>query len=75
MEKDIQKSLAVLNEGGLIAFHDYRLKPNEFDAGWDEGVTQAVNAFVASGAEIIARHKTLAVVRPPSFVSQQVQGA
>ena len=75
VEKDIQKSLAVLNEGGLIAFHDYRLKPNEFDAGWDEGVTQAVNAFVASGAEIIARHKTLAVVRPPSFVSQQVQGA
>lgn len=60
---DIEKALSVLEPGGLIVFHDYRISPCEFN-GWDEGVTQAVNDFIGSGAEIISRHESVAVVRP-----------
>jgi SAM-dependent methyltransferase len=70
VERDIEKALGVLRPGGLLAFHDYRKEHGEFDGHFDEGVTNAVNELVASGGEIIARHKTLAVVRPPAFVSQ-----
>jgi SAM-dependent methyltransferase len=68
VEADIEKALAVLEPGGLIAFHDYRLAPGQHDGGWDPGVTEAVDALVARGGEIIATHKTLAVVRPPVLV-------
>lgn len=69
VESDIAKCLEVLKPDGLIAFHDYRLKPNEGGDGWDEGVTAAVNELIENGGEIVARHKTLAVVRPPILVS------
>jgi hypothetical protein len=67
---DIDKAIRVLKPGGTIAFHDYRTHLNEFagDNAFDEGVTQAVNELISNGGEIIARHKTLAVVRPPSLV-------
>jgi len=68
VEADIEKSLAVLNRGGLLAFHDYRTQPGECDGGWDEGVTEAVNSLLANGGELISRHDTLAVVRPPVLV-------
>ena len=71
VQADIEKALPMLATGGLIAFHDYRKHPNEFegDNAFDEGVTQAVNELIFNGGEIIARHKTLAVVRPPSLVT------
>lgn len=68
VEADIDKSVAVLNRGGLLAFHDYRTTPGECDGGWDEGVTDAVNNLLANGGELISRHDTLAVVRPPVLV-------
>ena len=69
VEADIAKCLEVLKPDGLIAFHDYRLKPNEAGDGWDEGVTAAVNELIENGGEIVARYKTVAVVRPPILVS------
>jgi hypothetical protein len=69
VEADIKKATAVLNDGGLLAFHDYRTHPGESDGGWDEGVTAAVNDLIEKGGEIVSRHHTLAVVRPPAFVS------
>lgn len=69
--KDIEKTSRLLKPGGLLAFHDYRTHPQEFegDNAFDEGVTQAVNELISNGGEIIARHKTLAVVRPPALVT------
>lgn len=69
VEADIDKAIGVLNPGGLIAFHDYRTHPGDCDGNWDEGVTSAVDAFLRDGAELIERHKTVAVVRPPALVS------
>ena len=68
VEADIDKCLAALKHGGLLAFHDYRTSPGECDGGWDEGVTAAVNNLLANGGELISRHDTLAVVRPPVLV-------
>jgi SAM-dependent methyltransferase len=62
---DLDFALQMLAPGGLIAFHDYRTYSGEFDGRWDPGVTKAVDEFVASGAELVARHDSLAVVRPP----------
>ena len=69
--KDIQKTLPLLKPDGLLAFHDYRTHLNEFegDNAFDEGVTNAVNELISNGGEIIARHKTLCIVRPPSLVT------
>ncbi len=71
VKSDIAKVLPVLKPGGLIAFHDYRTHPHEFegDNAFDEGVTNAVNELISNGGEIIARHKTLCIVRPPAFVT------
>jgi hypothetical protein len=65
---DIAKAMAVLSPGGLLAFHDYRTSPGECDGGWDEGVTAAVNQLLVDGGELISRHDTVAVVRPPVLV-------
>jgi hypothetical protein len=69
VEVDIKKAMSVLNENGLLAFHDYRTFEGESDGGWDPGVTESVNALIEKGGEIVSRHHTLAVVRPPAFVS------
>lgn len=71
VRKDIETALSVLKPGGLIAFHDYRRDRQEFasDPAFDEGVTESVNELIALGGEMIARHKTLAIVRPPQLVS------
>jgi len=71
VESDIEKAIEVLAPNGLLAFHDYRLEPDEAVGGWDEGVTNAVNNLIQKSGELIARHKTLAIVRPPVLVSQQ----
>lgn len=65
---DIEKALQVLKPDGLLAFHDYRCRPGESDGGWDIGVTEAVDQFLDRGAELVSRHDTLAVVRPPAQV-------
>jgi hypothetical protein len=69
VEADIEKSLSVLAPGGLIAFHDYRTAPGECDGGWDPGVTASVNKLLSAGGELISRHDTLAVVRPPALIA------
>lgn len=65
---DIHKALEVLKPDGLLAFHDYRKFPNELNSGWDPGVTSAVDELIESGGEIVSRHHTLAVVRPPARI-------
>ncbi len=62
---DIEKCLRVLSPNGLIAFHDYH-RPT------DPGVTDAVDAFVESGAEIISITNSLAVVKPPALIPLEV---
>lgn len=69
---DIRKALLAIKTDGLLAFHDYRVKPGEFDSGWDPGVTQAVNELIADGGELLARHATVAVVRPPALIPLEV---
>lgn len=68
VKTDIRKALEVLKPEGLLAFHDYRTKPGEHDNGWDPGVTAAVDQLIENGGEIVSRHQTLAVVRPPAHV-------
>jgi predicted O-methyltransferase YrrM len=72
VSSDIQKSLEKLAAGGLIAFHDYREHPGQYDGRWDEGVTQAVNEFLSAGAELVSTHDSLAVVRPPAAIPLEV---
>jgi predicted O-methyltransferase YrrM len=69
---DIYKALDALKPGGLIAFHDYRRRPGEYDGRWDAGVTQAVNELIADGAELLSTHATLAVVRPLAAIPLEV---
>jgi hypothetical protein len=59
---DIGKALRALSPTGVIVFHDYQ-SPN------DPGVTQAVDELLASGAHLIQKQHTLAVVRPQNLAS------
>jgi SAM-dependent methyltransferase len=61
VDADIAKALAVLKPGGLLLFHDYS---NELDFE----VQEAVDDFIASGAELVKTVNTLAVVRPPAAI-------
>lgn len=74
VKADIEKALAVLKPDGLLAFHDYRKHLNEFegDNAFDAGVTKAVDELISNGGELVARHRTLAVVRPPVFVTNSI---
>lgn len=65
VKRDIEVAIRHLKADGLIAFHDFREYPAQHDGGWDPGVTEAVQEFLKSGAELIERHATVAVVRPP----------
>jgi len=64
VRRDIKQTLPLLAEGGLLAFHDYRLHAGEIDGRWDPGVTEAVNELLSKGAKLISRHDTIAVVAP-----------
>lgn len=64
VQADVGYAVARLAPGGLLAFHDYREHHGEFDGGWDAGVTQSVLELVSGGAQMLARHGSLAVVRP-----------
>lgn len=62
---DIAKALGVLADGGLLAFHDYNQHT-------DFGVCVAVDELLANGAELIQTKDSLAVVRPPANIPQEV---
>lgn len=68
VKEDIEICLANLKADGLLLFHDYRTDSGECDGRWDPGVTQAVNEYISSGATLVARHSTVAVVKPPALV-------
>ena len=63
VKHDIDLCLSMLRPDGLLAFHDYR------DAG-DPGVRQAVDELLSDGGELLSRHDSLAVVRPPSRIPE-----
>lgn len=69
---DIKCSLPLLADGGLLAFHDYRQFPGQYDGRWDEGVTKAVDELLRSGGEMLSTHDSLAVVRPPAAIPLEV---
>jgi hypothetical protein len=62
---DIHRVSDVLAPSGLIVFHDYQ-------NGTDDGVDQAVDEFLSSGAELVSKHDSLAVVRPPAAIPLEV---
>lgn len=59
---DIDHTLPLLTPDGMIAFHDYRWGTSK--QGYDAGVEQAVNEFLETGAAIVLRVGSLAVVQP-----------
>lgn len=62
---DIARTLEMLSPGGLIVFHDYA-NPSH------PGVAQAVDDLIAAGGEIVSRIDSLAVVKPPAAILQEV---
>lgn len=63
--RDIERSIAVLADDGLLAFHDYRSLN-------DPGVTKAVDELLANGGELISTTDSLAVVRPPAAILMEI---
>lgn len=63
--RDAHRASQLLDEGGLIAFHDY-------DNGRDPEVTEAVKDFLSVGAELVGVVGSVAIVRPPVRVPQEV---
>lgn len=66
VETDIVKSLAVLSPDGLLAFHDYSTE--------HVGVTEAVNQLLLNGGEVVSRHDSLVVIRPPTAMLPFLSG-
>jgi len=67
VKRDIELSLDCLREGGLLAFHDY--------CSENMGVVQAIDEFVAGGAQVVAQHETIAVISPtkrPQPIAKEV---
>jgi Methyltransferase domain len=60
---DIAAAREAVAPDGLVAFHDYRQFADEHHRGWDPAVTAAVDALIAGGAELVARHETIAVLK------------
>lgn len=63
--KDIERTLAVLTDDGLIAFHDYKHPSHP-------GIELAISELVLDGGEIISITDSVAVVRPPARIPQEV---
>lgn len=64
VEKDIDLAESVLTPDGIICMHDYQTHPGDARPGWDPGVTAAVDRHIEQGAVLLARHDSLAVIRP-----------
>lgn len=62
---DAHRASMHLTPGGLLAFHDY-------DNGRDPEVTEAVNGLISVGAELIGVVGSVAIVKPPAQVPQEV---
>lgn len=62
---DVAAAERLLKPGGLIAFHDYRETPGDFDGREDPDVREAVKAYVKAGAELIETAGSVAVIKPP----------
>jgi hypothetical protein len=64
VEADIVRALGVLRPGGVAVFHDY--------CSSHPGVVEAVDALISRGGEMVSVTSSLAVVRPPAAVLQEV---
>jgi protein-L-isoaspartate O-methyltransferase len=62
--RDIESSMHLLADGGLLVFHDY--------GGEHAEVTAAVDDFVSHGGQIVSQVNSLVVVRPPVNIYQEV---
>lgn len=63
VRSDVATAIRSLRPDGLVVFHDYG------DIEKNPGVTEAVDEFLKTGAELVQQEKTLAVVRPSVHVS------
>lgn len=63
VKADIDVAMRFVRPDGVIALHDYRKVPREHDGGWDPGVTQAVDEFVAANGFELEQAGTVAIVR------------
>lgn len=61
---DYSLALALLEPGGVIAFHDYREFPGQHDGRYDRDVTLFVNGLLHAGAEVVARAGSVIALRP-----------
>lgn len=69
VKRDAEIAVSLLTDGGLIAFHDYRLYPSEHDGRWDPEVTKAVNDWMKeTGSTLVQRHGSVGVVALPAGV-------
>lgn len=62
---DAARCIPSLKAGGLLAFHDYKQPCHP-------GIEEAVKELISEGGELISVTDTLAVVRPPARVPQEV---
>lgn len=60
---DLTHAARLLSPDGVIAAHDYRLA-TEPGAMADPGVREAVDELLAGGWQLLARHDSLAVLKP-----------
>lgn len=65
VSSDIARCLAVLKPDGLLAFHDFRHPSHP-------GIERAVGDLLMDGGEILSIHETVAVVKPPARILQEV---
>jgi protein-L-isoaspartate O-methyltransferase len=65
VKNDIERSMALLKDDGLIVFHDYH-------RDCDPDVTKAVDEFLSAGAELLMVTDTLAVVKPSAAFPLEV---
>lgn len=72
VRNDIQQARALLTPDGLIALHDYRAVPGQYDGREDPGVREAIHELFAAGGKLLSTHGTLAVVRPPAGLLLEV---
>lgn len=61
---DVAQARRLLARGGLIALHDYRKSPGEYDGHWDPGVTRAADELIDVGAKVVCRVGSLLILDP-----------
>lgn len=71
--RDIRIARGLLGPSGVLAIHDYRRTPGNYDGRWDAGVTAAVDELLAAGGELLGLHGTVAVIRPPTTITKSIR--